>query len=47
MWWVGVGVVHQRISWEVSIYMSEEFQKALGSKDNLWIHVFHHRGEDT
>lgn len=34
-------------SWEVTIYMSEVFQKALGSKDNLWIHVFHHRGEDT
>lgn len=34
-------------SWEVSIYTSEVFQKALGSKDNLWIHVFHHRGEDT
>lgn len=34
-------------SWEVSIYMSEVFQKALESKDNLWIHVFHHRGEDT
>lgn len=34
-------------SWEVSIYTSEVFQKALGSKDNLWIHVFHHRGADT
>lgn len=34
-------------SWEVAIYTSEVFQKALESKDNLWIHVFHHRGEDT